>query len=487
MTDNSLKSRTVKGAFWSAIDAFLGKGVTFIVGIVLARILTPEEYGLIGIVSIFIVVLSGFVSCGFFTALIRKKEVSNDDYNTMFITNLVLSILLFSLLYIIAPYISVFFDRPSLTAIARVMGALLIIQALSITQVTILTKRIDFKTKTKASVVSGLLSGVLGIIMAYRGFGVWSLVGQQLSQQTIFTICLWFLNKWWPSLQFSISSFKYMWGFGWKMVLSSLLNNIWDQLYQVVVGKYYSPSTLGQYSRANEYATLFSSNFILIIQRVSLPALAEVQDDEKRLLSAYRKIIKLAMFVTVVTLFSLGAVSEPFIFCLLGPKWSEAASYLPLICISMSLYPLHVINLNMLQIQGRSDIFLILEIIKKIIAIGPVCLGIFIGIYWMLLGGIVVGIISFFLNSYYTGKKLNYSSWSQLKDVMPSYLLGIIIAFSVFFLKYLPLSYWFVLPIQLIVGLCIFIMICRIGKFKEYDEILDLRKQLCGSFRLGSY
>ena len=334
---------------------------------------------------------------------------------------------------IIASLIADFFARQELIWLVRAMGLILILQALSITQVTILTKRIDFKTKAKASLISAVLSGAIGIGMAFTGFGVWSLVGQQLSKQLLYTLCLWFFNKWWPKLEFSIESFKYMWGFGWKLMVSGLLNNIWNQLYQVVVGKFYSPATLGQYSRAKDFASIFSSNLTMIIQRVSYPVLAEVQDDRERMVAGYRKIIKTTMFVTAISLLSLGAISDPLLYCLIGPQWHEAASYMPLVCLSMSLYPLHAINLNMLQVQGRSDIFLVLEIVKKVIAVGPICLGIFVNIYWMLIGSIVIGIISFFLNSYYTGRELHYTSWMQLKDISSIYGVATFVAVSVFF------------------------------------------------------
>ena len=471
MAEQSLKDKTVKGTFWSAADAFLGQGVTFLVGIVLARILSPTEYGLIGIVYIFTIVLSGVVDCGFSNALIRKNNVSNDDYNTMFLTNLLLSILLYFLLYFCSPFISVFFNRLELTNVLRVTGLILIIQALSITQTTILTKQIDFKTKTKASLVSAIISGVIGIGMAYTGFGVWSLVGQQISRYTSYTLLLWAFVSWWPKMKFNKDSFQYMWGFGWKIMLSGLLNNIWNQLYQVVVGKCYSPATLGQYSRSKEYASIFSSNFTMIIQRVSYPALSEVQDDKERMVEAYRKVIKVSMFITAICMMSLGAIAEPLIYCLIGPQWIEAASYLPLICLSMVLYPLHSLNLNMLQIQGRSDIFLILEIVKKIIGVIPLLLGIYINIYWMLWGVIVNGIINFFLNSYYTGKKLNYSSWMQLRDISTSLGVSFVVAIIMYFLKYLPLSYWLVLPTQIIVGGVLVFAICEIMKFEEYREI----------------
>lgn len=477
MAEHSLKDKTVKGTFWSAADAFLGQGVTFIVGIVLARLLSPEEYGLIGIVLIFTTILTGVVDSGFSTALIRKKDTTEEDYNTMFITNLVVSVLLFLVLWFCSPIIAHFFERPALLNITRVMGLILVFQALSITQVTILTKRIDFKTKTKASLTAAIISGIIGISLAYLGFGVWALVGQKLSNILIYTMCLWILNKWWPSLSFNRDSFRYMWGFGWKIMLSGILSKTWDQLNQVVVGKCYSPSNLGQFTKANEYASIFSTNFTAIVQRVTYPALAEVQDDKTRMVVAYRRVIKTSMFITAISMISIGAIAEPLIYCLIGPKWHEAATYLPLICVSMSMYPLHAINLNMLQVQGRSDIFLYLEIVKKIIAIGPLCMGIFLNIYWMLVGSIITGIISYFLNSYYTGHSLGYSSWMQLKDIAPSYVVAIVIALSVFFLKYLPISYYIVLPLQIVFGALVMYLVCEKTKMEEYMEIKGIIKE----------
>ncbi|MEE0962064.1 MAG: lipopolysaccharide biosynthesis protein [Bacteroidales bacterium] len=473
MSESSLRNKTIKGTFWSAADAFLGQGITFVVGIVLARLLSPEEYGMIGICLIFTTILNGIVDSGFSNAIIRKKEATNDDYNTMFITNMVVSIVLYALLYFLAPLISSFFQM-ELTSIVRVIGLVLIINGLSLTQQTNLTKKIDFKTKTKASIVSAILSGAIGIGMAYAGFGVWALVAQLLSKQTVYTIALWILNRWMPNFHFSVESFKYMWGFGWKLLVSGLLDRLWAQMYQVVVGKFYSPATLGQYTRGREYANIFSANITSIVQRVTYPVLAEVQDEKERMVSAYRKVIKVTMFVTCVCMISLGAVAEPLIYCLIGEKWHQAATFLPLICISMSLYPLHAINLNMLQVQGRSDIFLYLEIVKKIIAIGPLCIGIFFDIYWMLIGSIVTGFICFFLNSYYTGKKLGYSSWKQLKDIVPSYGVALVIALAVYFLKYLPLSHWIVLPMQIAVGILVFFAVCEAIKLSEYIEIKNI-------------
>lgn len=477
MAEQSLKDKTVSGVTWSAADTFIGHGVTFLVGLVLARLLTPDEYGLIGIVTIFTTILAGFIECGFSAALIRKQDVSDDDYNTMFIVNMVMSLVSYTLLFFGAPLIARFFERPQLVSLVRVTGLILIIQSVAIVQSTILSRKIDFKTKTKATIVAATLSGVVGIGMAFAGCGVWSLVGQQLTLKMGYSLGLWIMNRWMPHVGFNRDSFKYMWGFGWKLMLSGFLSNLWNQLYQAVVGKFYSPATLGQYTRSREYAGIFSTNLTVIVQRVSYPVLSKTQGDKGRMISGYRRIIKTTMFVTAVTMISMGAVAEPLIYCLIGPQWHQAATFLPLICISLSLYPLHAINLNMLQVQGRSDIYLYLEIIKKVLSIGPICLGIFVSIYWMLIGSIITGIIAYFLNTYPTGKSLGYSSWAQLKDIAPSYGLAFVIALSVFFLKYLPISYWIVLPLQITVGVAVFFAICETIKMPEYLEIKGIVRE----------
>lgn len=472
MIEQGLKAKTVQGTFWSAADAFLGQGVTFLVGIILARILSPDEYGLIGICLIFNTVLNGIIDSGFSNALIRKKEVEDIDYNTMFYTNMVISFILYLLLFISSPYIASFFRREELTSLLRVTGIVLILNGLTLVQQTILTKNIDFKSKTKASAVSSILSGIVGIVMAYCGLGVWSLVAQIVLRQLLYSLSIWIINKWLPRKVFSVDSFKYQWGFGWKLLVSGLLNNIWNQLNQIVVGRFYSPASLGQFTRSRQFAALFSENFTGVIQRVSYPALAQIQDEEERLIAAYRRIIKLTMFVTIIVMFSLAAISEPFIITVLGAQWHEAATYLPLICGEMCLYPLHAINLNMLQVQGRSDIFLFLEIIKKILAIIPICMGIFISIYWMLAASVIVGIICFFLNSWYTGRKLHYSSFCQIRDILPSFIIGLTIAIPVFFLKYLPIeSSAIVLLLQLVLTAIVFFLVCKLTNNNEYKEI----------------
>jgi len=474
MSKESLKDKTVKGVGWSAIDNVIQTGVTFLVSIVLARLLTPDDYGLIGIIAIFTTVCTALINGGFTTALIRKKDATDDDYNTAFIVNLVVSLVLYAIIFLSSPLIADFFGREELLALTRVSSLGMIIGALALVQQTRLTKRIDFKSQTKITLIASVSSGIVGIVLAVLGFGVWSLVAQQLMSHCLRTVLLWLVNKWIPSLRFSSKSFHELFGFGWKMMVSSVINTVWKELYQVVVGKFYSPATLGQYTRSKQFSKLFSSNLTSVIQRVTYPVLSNIQDDNERMVTAYRKIIKTTMFVTAISMFFVGAISEPLLYCLIGPKWHEAATYLPLICISGSLYPLHAINLNMLQVQGRSDLFLGLEIVKKIIVLAPLFIGAFIGIMPMLYTNILTGIIAFFLNSHYSGIFLGYSSWMQIKDIAPSYGIAFLVSLSVFFLKYIPFSYWFVLPLQLIVGGIVFLFVCRRAKMKEYEELLKI-------------
>lgn len=479
----SLKKKTVKGVGWSAFDNGIKYGVTFVVSIVLARLLSPEDYGLIGISAIFTTVCQAIINGGFISALIRKVDATEEDFNTAFLTNLSVSLILYVVLFFTTPFIAEFFGRSELETIIRVTSIGLIIGALAMVQRSRLTKRIDFKTQAKITVIASITSGIVGISMAFLGFGVWALVAQSLTSQTMDTIFLWKFNKWVPKLRFSKKSFNYLFGYGWKMMASTLLNTVWSEVYQLIVAKFYAPATLGQYTRAKHFASLLSKNLTHVIQRVSYPVLSSIQEDKTRMVSVYRRIIKTTMFVSANGLLFLGAVSEPLIYCLIGPKWHLASVFLPIICLNASLYPLHAINLNMLQVQGRSDLFLGLEIVKKIIGIGPLVIGAFVGIIPMLFTSLIAGIIAFFLNSYYSGKLLNYSSWMQIKDVAHSYMIAAIVALSVYFLKYLPISFWIILPLQIAVGATVFFLVSHYTHSEEYGEFKSLLSPILKKFK----
>lgn len=471
MAEQSLRNKTLRGVSWSFVDSIAGQGITFLVGLILARLLTPSEYGLIGIITIFIAVFNSIVDSGFSSALIRKNDARDLDYNTVFITNLVVSIVLYLFLFLSAPAISRFFNQLQLLPLLRLMGLIVIINAFAIIQRTILVKNLDFKTQTKVSLISSISSGIIGVAMACCGCGVWSLAGQQISRQLLNSTFLWIFSNWYPKFKFSQRSFKELFSFGWKLLLSGLIDTIWREGSQIVIGKCYSPSSLGQYTRAKQFADLFSSNLTSVVQRVSYPVLSNIKDDRQRLKLAYQRVIKITMLPTFVLMLGMAACSKSMIFILLGEKWLQCVPMLQIICTYGMLYPLHALNLNMLQVQGRSDLFLKLEIIKKIIAIGPLLIGIFIGIYPMLVGTVATGVISYYLNAYYSGPFLNYSIKEQVKDILPSFGVAVAMAILVFAMSFIPLNAFILLILQIVVGAIVTILICEVTKLPEYLEI----------------
>lgn len=474
MSENSLRGKAVKGVGWSFIDSFAGQGITFLVGIILARLLTPEEYGLIGIITIFISVFNSIVDSGFSNALIRKTDAKEIDYSTVFITNMVVSIVLFFALFFSAPLIADFFNQPQLKSLSQVMASIVVINAFAIIQRTLLVKRIDFKTQTKVSLISSITSGVIGVTMAYCGYGVWSLAGQQLSRQLLNTFFLWIYSRWFPKLQFSWNSFRDLFGFGWKLLVSGLIDTAWREVYQVVIGKCYSPATLGQYTRSQQFGSIFSSNLNSVVQRVSYPVLSSIQDDKDRLKQAYRRVIKVTMLVTFSLMLWLAAVAKPMIQVLIGDQWLMAAELLPIICFQMMLYPLHALNLNMLQVQGRSDLFLKLEIIKKSVGVIPLLLGIFVNIYWMLWGSVFTSFFAYYLNCHYSGKFLDYPMLSQVKDIFPSFGVALAMAVITYVVSLLPLSPLVLLVLQVFIGIVVAIALCECFRLAEYKEIKGL-------------
>ena len=497
MDEQNLKLKTIKGVGWSAIDNVSGYAVTFVVGIILARLLSPEDYGLLGLIGIFTAICTCFINAGFSSALIRKKDATEDDYSTVFICNLGMALLLYGILFVCAPLIASFFDRQELVTLTRVSTLSMVIGSLAMVQRTRLTKRIDFKTQTKITIIATVVRGIVGITTAFIGWGVWALVAQDLTASIVSTILLWHYNKWIPSLRFSLTSFHELFGYSSKLLASGLIDTIWGKTYQMVIGKCYTPATLGQYTRATMFSGLFSANLTSIIQRVSFPVLSEIQDEPSRLKDGYRRIIRSTMLITFACMLMLAAIAKPMILVLIGEKWLQASTFLQIVCFYSMLYPLHAINLNILQVKGRSDLFLKLEIIKKCIAVGPLLLGIFISIYWMLIGSVLVGFFCYYLNAYYSKPLLNYSIKDQIKDVLPSFFIALITAA----ISYLPiLGYdilwngenwntiaFFIFPFQLIIGFIVFVTLNEIIKTSEYLElkgivISSIRKIFKGRF-----
>lgn len=480
----SLKQKTVSGLLWSFIDQFANLGVSFLTGIILARLLSPREFGLIGMITVFIAVSESFINSGFSSALIRKKNCTDTDYSTVFYFNLAAGVLFFLILYLAAPAIAGFFDEPALQLIVQVLGLILIIDSFTLIQRTILTKRVDFKLQARISIISSVISGIIAIVMAYRGFGVWSLVVQRLTKQGLNSLMLWLWNRWKPLFVFSTQSFKELFGFGSKLLVSGLIDTLYRNIYYLVIGKYFSAVELGYYTRADEFNKIPSQNLNGIIGRVSYPVLASMQDDKPRLKNNYQKLIRSTMFITFVLMLGMAAVAEPMIITLIGEKWRPSIIYLQMLSFVGMMYPLHALNLNMLQVCGRSDLFLKLEIIKKILAVPIIVIGIFFGIKMMIVGMMVNTLIAYYLNSYWSGRFIGYSFKEQVGDILPSFGLALLMAAGVFVLGLiLPFNYLWLLIVQILAGATFILVFCELTRFTDYLFVKELVLEKITSIR----
>lgn len=474
----SLRQKTIDGLTWSFLDNSFNQIIQFIVGIILARLLSPTEFGLIGMIMIFFAISTSLIDSGFGDALVRKKNCTEDDYNTVFYFNLAIGIILFLCLYITAPFISFFFSEPKLTDIIRVLSFTTIITSLGIVQSADLLKKIDFKTRTKISIISNISASLVAIIMAYNGFGVWSLVAKQFLTNLIGTSTLWFYNKWLPKLKFSVGSFKELFSFGSKMLGAGLLNTFFNNIYNLVIGKYFSSEILGYYTRAVSFANLPSLSINSVIQRVTYPVLVNLSEDETRLEIAYKKLIKNTMFITLVLMIGLAAVANPLVLTLIGEKWSPSIHLLRLMSFALILYPLHSLNSNILLIKSRSDIYLKIEILKKILIIPVLLLGILYSVELMIIGMIIHSVIFYIIIANYSGKFLDYKIMEQIKDLIPTFILAIANGLLLFIIDgLLTLNPALKLSIQVISSFIFIIIVCELSKLDSYLEI----KKIIGS------
>jgi O-antigen/teichoic acid export membrane protein len=474
----SLRKKTISGFAWSFIDSFANQGLSFFIGIILARLLSPEEFGLIGMLAIFMAISQSFIDSGFGSALIRKKDCTAEDYSTVFYYNLVVGIILYLVLFFSAQAISSFFAKPQLKIMVQVLGINLIINSVSLIQKTILIKNINFKLQAKISIISSIISGSISIGMAFGGWGVWSLVLRLVIQNLCMSILLWAWNTWRPRIIFSIASFKELFGFGSRLMFSGLIDTTYNNIYYLIIGKEFSANELGFFTRAQNFSMLPTQLLTEVIQRVSYPALSTLQDSQDRLKAAYRKLIKNTMLISFVLMIGLAAIAKSLVITLIGEKWASSIIYLQLLCFVAVLYPLHALNLNMLNVKGRSDLFLRLEIIKKILVIPTIIIGIFLGIKIMIIGMIVNSIIAYFLNSFWAGKMVNYPFKEQISDITPSFLIASIIGLSVYCIGFLlPIQPAFALVIEISLGVIFFWIATKITKIDSFVEMKGIIKE----------
>lgn len=468
------KSKTLTGLIWSSIERFSVQSVLFILQIIMARILNPDDYGVIGMLSIFLALSQAFVDSGFSNALIRKIDRTEKDFSTVFYFNILIGIVCYFVLFFLSPIIANFYKTPILESVTKVIAINIFFNSLVVVQRAKLTINIDFKTQTKASLLAVIISGIAGITAAIFNLGVWALVIQTVINTFLNSVLLCFLVKWKPTERFSVESFKNLFGFGSKLLASSILDTLYKNIYTLVIGKVFSANTLGNYTRAEQFAQFPSSNITGIINRVTFPLLSEQQNDTDRLRELYRKYISLSAFIIFPLMLGLAAVAKPFILIILGEKWEGVVYLLQILCFSLMWYPVHALNLNLLQVKGRSDLFLRLEIIKKIIGIVILVITIPLGLEVMCYGRILSSIICLVINTHYTGKIIQVGFFMQMKDLFPSLCYSVSMFILVFFIINLIPNLSLQIIIGIIIGIVYYILISFLTKSKELNTCLRI-------------
>ena len=474
MEDSTLKNKAINGFQWGLIDNLANSGITFVIGLVLANLLSPEEFGILAIVVIFVNLSASIIDGGFARALIRKVEADDKDYNTVFYSNLATSLALMCLFIVCAPWVASFFHQPILAEIMPVMSVILLFNAGQMIHKTLLIKALDFRSQAIASFIASVCSGIVGIAMAIVGFGIWSLVCQQMSRQFLLLLCLWILNKWRPRRIFSKACFKDLFGFSIKLLIADLINSIYKDIFFVVIGKFYSAKDLGYYNRSDQFNLIFSNSLSMVIQRVTLPVLSQFQDDLERFRHVFRKFSIYSAMITFPLVFFLAAAAEPVIILLVGEKWRPSVEYLQIMSLYGAIYPLQVLNINILNVLKRSDYILKLEIIKKCVFFPVILIGIFTSLKAMIWAAVVYYHIEFFMNSWYSKRMIGYSTLQQVWDLKFVYLASMVISLVVWAVTLLPLSYWVMLLLQIIISCLLYITVYSVFKYPEYFELKDI-------------
>lgn len=473
----SLKKKTVKGVAWTSLEQVANLGFGFIIGVILARILSPSDYGLIAMIAVFNAIAYAFLDSGFGNALIRKPDLTENDNSTAFIFNITAGIVLYGVIWIIAPLVASFYDKPILTSLLRAEGVLLIISSFKIVQNTQLSRSLNFKAKTIINVTANVLSGIIGIICAYKGLGVWALVIMHLSSGAISLVLLWIISPWRPHGKWQKASLKYLWGYGSKLLASGLLDTVYRNIYPIIIGKFFSAADLGQYTRAKSYANLPSVSLTNVLQKVTFPVLSQIQEDTVRLGDSYRRMLRFTAFLVFPIMIGMAALARPLVITLVTDKWSQCVPYLQIICFASMWYPIHAINLNLLQVKGRSDLFLRLEIIKKTIVTVAIFASVPFGIIGICIGSVCTSIICLVINTHYTGVLINVGFVMQMKDLSATLLLSLSMGFLVYF-TVIPIDSN---PMKLLVGIpfgiAYYLLSAKLLRLPELKEAIKIIKR----------
>jgi O-antigen/teichoic acid export membrane protein len=437
----SLKQKVFSGIFWNFIETFLLKGVVFFAMIFIARYLGPEEFGLIGMIAVFIAIGNSLVDSGLSSSLIRTKGADDSDFSTVFYMNMLMSILVYVVLYVSAPSIALFFEQEVLKNIIRVFCLTFVVSAFSAVQLAILNKEMKFRRVTLLSIPSTVIGAVIGLWMSSNNYGVWSIVSMYMSTNILLSLLLWLTSNWKPSFRFSMEKLRFHYAFGYKLMLSGLLNRLFDNSFNIVIGKFYPVEMLGFYDRAKKFNDYPSMAVTSVIGKVTYPVLSRLQDNREKLSFIYRKMLRVTFFIIAPLMIGAAAVAWPLFDLLLGKAWVAAVPFFQILSISAILYPIHAFNITILKVFGRSDLFLKLEIIKKIILVIALFIGFQFGIFGLVWSSVVTSIFALLVNTHYSSRFIDYKTGSQLLDMLPILILcGVMFVIinycSAFFIEY---------------------------------------------------
>ena len=473
MSDD-IKTKAAHGVLWSFVERFGQQGIQFIISIILARLLTPKEFGLIGMLIIFTAIAQAFLDSGFGSALIQKKDATHVDECSIFYFNIIVGFATVALLYLISPLIAAFYGEPQLVSLTRFLSLNLIINSFALIQITLLKKKVDFKSQLKVGITATIISGGIGILLALYGFGVWSLAIQLVSSSILKVMLLWRLGNWRPALQFSYDSLKSMFTFGSRMLFSGLLDQIFMNIYLVVIGKLFTVGDLGYYVRAQSWQQLTTRNITSVVTRVAFPVFSSIQDDNARLKRGMKKALSFLAFVNFPLMIGILVTARPIVLLLLTEKWAASIPYLQLLCLVGLMYPAHSINLNLLMAKGRSDLFFRLELIKKTFIIISILVTYRWGIQAMIWGQIAVSMIGLYINTFFTARMIDYPIMEQLRDITPYLFATVLMGTIVYSLKYVPFGSTFSLFLmQCIVGIVVYYRLCKGLRLSAFMEIRD--------------
>ena len=470
------KNTVVASLVWKFLERGGVQGVQFVLSIVLARLVSPDDYGVIALVLVFIQIATVFVQSGFNTALIQKKDADEEDFSSIFYLSLFVALLCYGGLFLAAPVIADFYNQEILCPVIRVVSFTLFFGAVNSVQSAYVAKTMQFKRFFYSSMGAVLGSGVVGAVLAYQGFGVWALVAQQLVKDVLVCLILWFTVRWRPRVLFSMARVRGLFGFGWKLLCSALLDTVFRNSYNLIVGRIYDSQLLGFFNRGHQFPQVIATNLDGSIQSVMLPTLSAHNDDVREVKRITRRSISTSAYLLMPCMFGLAAVAEPLVKVLLTDKWLPCVPFLQLACISYALYPIHTANLTGINALGRSDIFLKLEIIKKCVTVLNILITLPLGIYAMAIGQVVSGFISTFINAYPNKKIMDYSYFEQWKDLIPSFCLSLVMAGIVWMMNFISIAPLLLLIIQIIVGILVYVVLAKLCKLEVYNYFVNTLK-----------